>query len=342
MVDRKAKPQARWRGLVTGLRLALVAGSVWALRREFSGTSPAALLRRFGSYGSSHLALALAAVIASFLLLGAIELLALRTQPGASSGVNARTAFATAFVAHAFSQAIGVALLTGTAVRLRSYERSGMTGTDVAQVSAAVTLTITLGLLAASGWALLTRSLPIVVAGHSLAVRPIGALLCLTVLAWLAWSVVGRGVRPGTGRWRIPRPAPLTALAQIALSATDWLVTAVVLLVFIPPSVGLGVIAFLQLCIIAQLVGVLSHVPAGAGVFEVALLALITTARPDADRAGVLAALVMYRAVYYLLPLVAAMILAGGSEWWKRRRKTSLRGVPALTTGTPGLAAHGD
>jgi uncharacterized membrane protein YbhN (UPF0104 family) len=340
--DRKTKPQARWRGLVTGLRLALVAGSVWALRREFAGMTPAALLRRLGSYGPSHLSLGIAAVIASFVLLGGIELLALRSRDIRSAGVTGRTAFATAFVAHAFSQSIGIALLTGTAVRLRSYRRYGLGTADVAQVSAGVTLTVTLGLLAVGGWALLTQPLPLVVAGHAFAVRPVGAVLCLTVLAWLAWCIAGRNVRQGAGRWHLPRPTPPVGLAQVGLASADWLITGVVLFVFIPPSIGLGVVAFLQLCIIAQLVGVLSHVPAGAGVFEVALLALVTTARPDADRAGLLAAIVMYRAVYYILPLVGAMLLSAGSEWWQRRRGISLGGAPSLATVTHGVAAHGD
>ena len=311
---------SRWRGLLIVVRLALVAASVWALSREFAGLTPAALVRELAGYGWSHALLGLAAVAASFLLLGAMEILALRTHGGGTQRVTARTAIGTAFVSHAVSQSAGIALLTGTAVRLRSYQRLGLQPTAVAQVSAAVTLTVTLGLLAAGGWALLGHPAPLTLAGHSIPLAPAGTLLCLTVAAYLAWSVFGRGRAAPGRRWGIPRPRPAIAFAQVALATVDWLTTGAVLFVFIPPELGFGLVAFLQLYLIAQLIGVLSHVPAGAGVFEVALLALLVAARPGADRAGILAAIVMYRALYYILPLAAAMVLAGGYEWRRRRR----------------------
>ena len=232
----------------------------------------------------------------------------------AGARVPGRSAFGTACVAHALSQSVGFAVLTGTAVRVRAYGRRHVGATDVARVSAAVTVTLTLGLLSAAAWALFGTSIPIVVRGHSLGVRPLGLLLGVVVAAYLAWSVVGRGQPGSRNRWRIARPTPRVAVAQIALSTADWLVTGSVLYAFMTVPVGLGVWSFLPIYVIAQTIGVVSHVPAGAGVFEVALLSLVMTANPGADRATLLAAIIMYRAVYYVLPLCSAILVAGVSE----------------------------
>ena len=303
-----------WQRAMIALRVALFAGGLWALHRELGGLTPAALLHRLGQYGWKHVTLGLAGVVVSFLLLGGIELLALRTSGGSAARVPSRAALGTAFVAHAVSQSVGVALLTGTAVRLRTYARRGLGRAQVAQVSAAITLTVTLGLFSAASWAFLGESAPIEIAGHVLAVRLIGVLSGLTVAGYVAWSLAGRGAALSSRRWRIARPTPLVASAQVALSTADWLATAAVLYAFMPSGLGLGIWGFLRIYMIAQTAGMLSHVPAGAGVFELVLIGLLMTASPGADRTALLAAIVMYRATYYLVPLVVALVVAGAAE----------------------------
>ena len=333
-----AQPSVRRKrktALMAVVRVGLLVASIWALRREFAGLPPAAIVHRLGQYGWPHLALGIAGVVASFLLLGAIEVLALRTSGMVARRVSHRAAVGTAFVAHALSQSVGVALLTGTAVRLRSYARRGLSATQVAQVSAAVTVTVTLGLVTAATWALLARSAPVAVGSHTFAMRPVGLLSGLTVAAYLAWSFAGKRGPAAPRRWTIPRPAPLTAVTQILLSTADWLVTGAVLYAFIQPELGLGFWTYLQIFIVAQLLAVLSHVPAGAGVFEVVLLALLLATNPAADRAMLLAAVVMYRVIYYLLPLAVAMLMAGVAEvrrmrnrFLERRLAVTLRPAP--------------
>ena len=95
-----------------------------------------------------------------------------------------------------------------------------------------------------------------------------------------------RAGRRSTGRWR-----PLT------------------LWVLLPP-VGLGFFAFAGLFTAASIAGVISHVPAGLGVFEAVLL----VALPEGAHApGVAAALIAYRLIYYLLPLLLAACAVRGA-----------------------------
>jgi phosphatidylglycerol lysyltransferase len=121
------------------------------------------------------------------------------------------------------------------------------------------------------------------------------------------------------------------ALAQLLLSSTDWLLTGTVLFALLPPGAGIAYGELLRVYLIAQTVGVASHIPGGAGVFEVAILAL--AARGDASqRAAIITALVMFRVVYYLLPLLTALVIAAVAELSPRRVKAQGTGSRLVPT----------
>jgi uncharacterized membrane protein YbhN (UPF0104 family) len=300
-------PDSRWRACAIVLRAALFIAAGWALHRELAGLSSAELLHHLGSYGWRHLGLAAGCTAASFLVLGLLELLALR-YTGIRHVPRAR-GMTTGFMASAFSQSVGLALLTGAAVRLRAYGRYAVQTVAVARISAFVTLTVSLGLLATGAGALLASSAPARVGRASIAVRPAGALLGLVVLAYLAWSIIGRRETLGRGGWMVRRPSPSLAVAQLCLSSLDWLLTGTVLYAFVPSSVGVDYATLLRVYLTAQTVAVVSHIPGGVGVLEVVVLAMLAGPNP-VEHAAIVASLVMFRVVYYLFPLIAAGLVA--------------------------------
>jgi phosphatidylglycerol lysyltransferase len=308
---------SRW--LVVLLRIALSVAALWALRRELHDVHADALLAELRAFGWSHVALAIICTAGSFLILGVVEVLAIR-ESAAGERVSVGAALGTGFVANALSQSVGIALLTGAAVRARAYARNGLDAVAIAQVTAFVTLTATIGLLAAGAVALLVVSTPLVIGTTAIAVRPMGVLLACIVLAYVAWSVVGRHDSVGLGRWRLMRPSPAMAATQTLLSVVDWLLAGMVLWAFMPTSPGLTVGVTLSAYIIAQTVAVTSHVPAGAGVFELAVLGLVTRAVPGVNRSAMVAALVMFRIVYYAIPLILAIAAAAVAELVRARR----------------------
>jgi phosphatidylglycerol lysyltransferase len=77
-----------------------------------------------------------------------------------------------------------------------------------------------------------------------------------------------------------------------------------VLYVLLPPS-ELSFVQFLGTFLVAILIGMVSHVPGGLGVFEGLMVLLL---KPYLSSARLLPALVVYRAVYYLLPLTIALV----------------------------------
>jgi uncharacterized membrane protein YbhN (UPF0104 family) len=311
------------RGLAGVLRVALSGAAIFALWRELRDLSITSLAIELRGVGAARISLGIAFTTASFLLLGLVELLALRrTDDHSGDRVPLSAGLTTAFVANALSQSIGIALLTGAAVRARAYARRGLDGAAVAQVTAFVTLTATLGLLAAGSVALLTAGIPIAEGPVSFAARPTALLLALIVAAYLVWSVAGRGDGIGRGRWRIARPTPALAFGQVLISAFDWIITAVVLYVYMPTHAGLTFGVVLSAYMIAQTAGVTSHVPAGTGVLELVAIALLMHGAPSASREGIVVALVMFRLTYYLLPLCVASVVAIVAELRRARRGT--------------------
>jgi uncharacterized membrane protein YbhN (UPF0104 family) len=312
--------------LTTFVPCVLFVVAIVVLCRELRDLSPDAIMQGVHGYDAGHLMLAVACTLASFLTLSVIELLALR-YIGGSARVPRATALATGFVAHAVSQSVGLALLTGAAVRLRAYSRHALDTVAVAKLSGFVTVTVTLGLLTTGAVTLSVSPMPLRIGRAVIAGRPLGATLALIVLAYLLWSVAGRQSRLG-GRWRLGRPSLTLAVAQILLSSLDWLLTGTVLFALLPGLATMSYVELLRIYLTAQIVAVASHVPGGVGVFELVVLALYRESAAT-QRAALVTALVMFRVVYYVLPLVAAGVVAAAAELSARRDAELPTAAPA-------------
>jgi uncharacterized membrane protein YbhN (UPF0104 family) len=322
--ERPARWSARAFVIFRVVLFAIALIAIWHALKGVSLGETAASLERFGW---QRVSLGVALSGASFLVLGVVELFALRyAGRGAERAVPRRTAIITAFIANAYSQSVGLALLTGAAVRIRSYSRYGLDNLEVARITAFVTMTATLGLLATGSAALLTRPDPFTSVAGSMPVRAIGALLAAIVVAYLAWAVFGTAEFHGRGRWRIRRPSWKVALAQIGISSLDWVLAATVLFVLLPNDLTLAYGAFLGVYFVAQTIAVLSHVPGGIGVFEAMILALMTSAGRVAGSASFTAELAasvfLYRIVYYVGPLGIAISISGIVEMIRARTST--------------------
>ncbi len=302
------------------IRLALGGAAIWAVSRELHDVDLAQLTVELGKVRPYQYTLGIAATLASFLLLGVIEWMGLRHAEGAASErVPMAVAMRTGFVANALSQSVGLAVLTGAAVRVRAYVRYGLSSVDVAQTSAFVTITATLGLLAAGAVAVFANGEPVTIGAFSFAAMPVAIGMGGVVAAYLLWSVIGHEAGIGWRRWRLPRPTPTLALRQTAISALDWLLTGAVLYAFMPQQFVLRIGIVLGAYMVAQVVAVTSHVPAGAGVFELVVVAILLRVEPAAPRASLAAALVMFRVAYYLVPLCIAVVVATVAELSSRK-----------------------
>lgn len=216
----------------------------------------------------------------------------------------------TAFSAYAIGNTAGFGALSGGAIRFRAYSRLGLTPEEIARVIAFVTLSFGIGLLGVSAVsALVTAPRLASVAGMDADVLRLIAIAIIAVLVGL--MILGRNGRVvSIGKLRLRLPDTLTSSRQFLITALDIAASASVLYMLLPET-NVGWPAFFAIYATAVGLGVLSHVPAGLGVFETVMLGALGNA---ISIDALLGSLVLYRLIYHVLPLVIAVLLVIGAE----------------------------
>lgn len=218
----------------------------------------------------------------------------------------------TSFISSAFSNTIGFALLTGSAIRYRFYSSWGVSAGAIAQVIAFANFTFWLGMFAVAGCLFIINPLKIPTQLHLpfTTVRSIGVIFLLLVAAYLLGSIFIQ--QPLIIRGQEFRfPSFKISLAQIAISSFDWILAAAVLYVVLPTNIPLSYLDFLGIYLLAMFAGVVSNVPGGLGVFETIILLILSS---KVSAAAVLGSMLVYRVIYYYLPLLLAAGLLGLHE----------------------------
>lgn len=218
------------------------------------------------------------------------------------------------FCAFAISNALGLSLLTGGGVRLRLYSRAGLNTSQIARMSlfSSLALGCSLPLLGA-----LSALLDLEQAARALQFNPLllGILSGLIVLVYalvarrLWWRRTALGDNPQNVLVRIRRrslrlPSWRLSVLQLLISAIDVAAAAAVLYLLLPEAPPLG--SFLLIYLLALTAGILSHIPGGIGVFEAVLLAAFSS---TIGMAPLAAALLLYRLIYVVAPLLLACLL---------------------------------
>ncbi|QSA98893.1 bifunctional lysylphosphatidylglycerol flippase/synthetase MprF [Methylococcus sp. EFPC2] len=243
-----------------------------------------------------------------------------------------------AFCGYAIGNTLGFSLVSGATVRYRVYAGAGLDGADVARLTAFCALSFGIGIHVIGASALLAHPeiLSDIVQVSLGRLRATGAAV-LAVLAGLFLASLRPGAELRIGRWRIPLPSWRLGLSQLLIAVVDILGAAACLYVLLPEGAP-PFFAFLLIFAVASVAGVASHVPGGLGVFESVILLGLKDHLPAA---AVTAALLGYRAIYYLLPLAAATLTLTGLElaervgwtWLAKLNRWGGRMVPALSAG---------
>lgn len=221
------------------------------------------------------------------------------------------------FAGSAVSYNLG-ALLGGTTVRYRLYSAWGFHPIDIVRLVLMLAVTFWIGALGLAGGVLLFANVHIppelgIEASH---IRPLGAGLlglCLVYLL-ICWWARGRAVHIFKKEFALPT-LPI-ALAQTAVACADLLVAAACLFVLLPEHSAISFADFLPNYLLAQVAVVLTHVPGGVGVLELILMHIIHGVVPQ----RLFGAILVFRVLYYLIPLLISVVMLAIYEFRLRRR----------------------
>lgn len=247
-------------------------------------------------------ALALTAI--NYLVLAAYDWLALRFTGHSQIPLLKMTA--AALLSYAISNNTGHAWAAGGSIRYRYYSKWGVPGWDILKISLFQTVTYLLGALTLGlvGSLVLPHYLSSTIQEPP-AIHWISLICALALLVY--WGGVFLWHKPLLIKgFELHLPSPLMACGQTLVASIDVVLSSLVLWVLLLNQVDMDFGAFLVVFVVAQVVGVVSQVPGGIGVFEGAFLWLVADIEATDQHLILISALLLYRVIYYFLPLLLA------------------------------------
>lgn len=300
------------------MKLAVLAGlalGCWLLARVFGRYSPAAIGAALAAIPAANILRCATFTVASYFCLSLGDWLALRY---AGHPLRYRRAALASFTALSIGHSIGFAGLSSGAIRYRFYRRWGLSVGDVARLVLFCGATVVLGLATLAALVLLLApeqvaqplQMDIGVA------RLGGVLLALPVTLYLAASFFRGGKRITIRKWHLAMPRPHLALAQALLGMVNFAFVAAALHAALSAVVAVEYSRVLGAYVGGNALSLATHVPGGLGVIETVVLTLMPQ-----GTGPLIGALVLFRATYFLAPLLLGLTSFLLAELFLRGKK---------------------
>jgi len=282
--------------------------ALFALRRLLGEVRYADVIAELRSLHPGAVAIAFAATAASYLALNGYDWSALRYV---GRDVPWHRMALASFCGFALGNTIGLGVVSGGAVRYRIYSAAGLDPGEIARIVLFCGVSFALGIVAVGLGAAIVAPQAVSPLLHvSAASLRITAIALFVGAAALLITGSRRGKILSTGRWSFRLPALPLLGAQLLFSTADILCAGVALYALLPAG-RIPFEPFIAFFAVAVAAGVLSNVPGGLGVFEGVLLLSLRHYLPSGPIA---AALLGYRAIYYLVPFVLALVVLAAHE----------------------------
>jgi len=248
-------------------------------------------------------------VAAGYLTLTFYDLFALRTI--GRSEVPYRIAALAGFTSYAVGHNVGASVFSGGAVRYRIYSAWGLSVVEVTKICFVAGLTFWLGNATVLGLGILDApqaaraidQLPLWV-NQSLAVVILVLLGSYVGWVWVKPRVIGRE------GWQVTLPGGPLTLVQIGIGILDLACCALAMYMLVPDEPNLGFVTVAVIFVAATLLGFASHAPGGLGVFDAAMMVALW----QFDKEDLLAGLLLFRLLYYIVPFALSLVILGTRE----------------------------
>lgn len=301
---------SRWRRLLPLLVVVAFAAAVFLVWHEVRPYGLSGMLQAIAAIPHGRLALAGLLAAASYATLTLFDWLGLRYAEHPLPYPRAALA---SFVALSIGHTLGLAPLGSGALRARYYAQWGLDAEAIGKLILFCAATVTIGEVALAAIVLLLAPHPAASWVHvgDNAVRLVGIACAIAIAGYLAaahWLRRPLKIR----RWRIALPTLPIAAAQVAVGAVNFALLTATLHFLIVADQPLSFWTTAAIFLLANVAALISHVPGGLGVTEFVVLSFLPSAETWA-------ALIVFRIVYYIVPLALGGIVLGVSELLERR-----------------------
>jgi uncharacterized membrane protein YbhN (UPF0104 family) len=302
-----------WKRVGIAASLLIIGFAITTLVRTLRGVDTGVILIALTEIPPAHIALAALCVTGAFCTLTFYDFFALRTI--GKKHVPYRIAALTSFTSYTIGHNIGATVFTGGAIRFRIYSDYGLSAIDVAKICFLSGLTFWLGNTFVLGigmawhpWAASAMDQLPPAVNRLIAIGGIAA-----IAAYLVWLTVGDERRElGQNGWKVVLPSARLTLLQILIGVVDLGFCAMAMYLLMPAQPGIDFVSLAVVFILATLLGFASHAPGSIGVFDAAML----VALPEFGREQLLATLVVFRILYFLIPFSISVTIMGWRELW--------------------------
>ncbi len=284
--------------------LAAVAFSIWLLIGELRHTSLDDIWDSLMAIRAHNWLLAVCATLAAYAALAGYDHIALLHLRKKVSWVFVTLC---SFTTYALAHNIGGSVFSGAVVRYRAYSTQGLTGAEVGVLVGLCSLTFTLATIFLTGLVLVLQpdlldrfaELP-----HMAVSKSVGFILLAIVAAYVIASLLK--LPPlRIGKFTLEYPAPPIVARQLIIGPLELLAAAAIVYFAMPAHPDVTYFTVLGVFLIAFSAALISHAPGGLGVLEVMFLAGFS----DLDPAAVMAALLVFRLLYLIIPLIIGLFV---------------------------------
>lgn len=332
-LKRGIKDHIGWKRLGIALSLLVIGFAISTLVRTLKGVDGGVILTALAETSPGNIGLAALCVLCAFGTLTFYDYFALRTI--GKGHVPYRIAALSSFTSYSIGHNLGATVFTGGAIRFRIYSDYGLNAIDVAKICFISGLTFWLGNAFVLGIGMVWH--PSAASAMDLLPDAMNRLIgfaCLAgIAAYLVWLWMGKNRRQlGKDGWKVVLPSARLTLLQIAIGVVDLGFCALAMYLLMPAQPQIDFVSLAVVFILATLLGFASHAPGSLGVFDAAML----VALPQFGREQMVATLVVFRILYFVIPFTVAIAIMGSRElWlnvvepWIQRRNAGADAVPA-------------
>jgi glycosyltransferase 2 family protein len=295
--------------IAAAISLAIVSIAAATLLRVFREIDFGGVVAALRAQPPRALVLSIVCVVAGYLVLTCYDVFALRAI--GRGNVPYRVAALASFTSYTIGHNLGAPIFTSGIIRYRVYSGWGLSVREIARIAFITSLTYWLGnafvlgcgIALAPGAASAINHLP----------APVNRLIGIAALMGLNCYMLWLLPRPrsiGRSHWRIALPDPPATLVQIAIGSLDLTLVTLAMYALLPAQPAIDFFELLVIFVTAMLIGVVSYVPGSLGVMEAAMFIGLPQFRSE----DLLASLLTFRVLYFLMPLIVAAILLGLRE----------------------------